>query len=287
MKVARRVSELRGFLAEPRRVGQVIGVVPTMGALHEGHLSLVRAARAQSDLVVLTIFVNPLQFTATDDLASYPRNEAADLEVAEAEKVDVAFLPSVEQMYPEGAQMTVSTGRLGEIVEGAARPGHFDGVATVVAKLFNMTNPDFAFFGQKDAQQVAIVRRLVTDLSFGVDVVVCPTVRESDGLAMSSRNIYLSQSERARATVLWRALQRGRNLYRSRASIEQIEGAMAEVLAGEPGVTIDYAKAVDPATFGRPVGNGSALLAVAARVGSTRLIDNLPVDHEPADREGG
>ncbi|MFN2525394.1 MAG: pantoate--beta-alanine ligase [Actinomycetota bacterium] len=287
MKIARTVVELRGLVARSGREGRIVGFVPTMGALHEGHLSLIRAARSESDLVVLSIFVNPLQFGPTEDLHEYPRNEPGDLELAEIEKVDVVFLPSLSEMYPAGAETTVRTGRLGEVVEGAARPGHFDGVATVVTKLFNQVEPDKAYFGQKDAQQVAVVKRLVADLGFGIDVVVCPTVRESDGLAMSSRNAYLSEEERVRATVLWRALQRGRAAYQSGFDPDAVERAMAQVIASEEGVSVDYARVVDPETFESPSPGGPALLVIAARVGSTRLIDNLPIKLEPSERKEG
>ncbi|HEX2240550.1 MAG TPA: pantoate--beta-alanine ligase [Actinomycetota bacterium] len=280
MRVARTVAELRDMVTGAAGDGRIVGLVPTMGALHDGHLSLLRAARSECDVVVLSIFVNPLQFAPTDDLAQYPRTEARDLELAEMEKVDIVFVPPVTEMYREGSQVSVRTGRLGQIVEGAARPGHFDGVATVVAKLFNQVRPDKAFFGQKDAQQVAVVKRLVVDLDFPIKIIVGPTVREADGLALSSRNVYLSPEQRTRATLLWRALQRGREVYEADGSTAEIEAAMAAVVTREEGMSLDYALAVDPQTFEPPSDAGPPLLVIAARVGATRLIDNFQLTDE-------
>ncbi|MFN2389526.1 MAG: pantoate--beta-alanine ligase [Actinomycetota bacterium] len=278
MKLVRTGHDLRESVRPRRRAGRSIGFVPTMGALHAGHLSLLRAARAGSDVVVLSIFVNPLQFGPADDLATYPRSERRDLERAEAEGVDVAFVPSVDEIYRDGATTTVSVGPLARVLEGASRPGHFDGVATVVAKLFHLVEPSRAFFGQKDAQQIAVIRRMTADLSFEVETVVCPTVRSPDGLALSSRNAYLSSDERSRATVLWRALQAGGSALGAAGSPADAEVEMRRVLATEPGARVDYARVVDPATF-EPARRGTpALLVVAAWIGSTRLIDNLLVD---------
>ena len=274
MIVARTVAELRETLASVRGSHMRTGFVPTMGALHEGHLSLLRAARATSDVVVLSIFVNPLQFGPDEDLARYPRSEERDLELAEEEKVDVAFLPPVEEMYPPGASVRVAAGELGTILEGKARPGHFDGVCTVVSKLFNLVEPDDAFFGQKDAQQVAVLQAMVRDLSYKTRIVVCPTVREEDGLALSSRNAYLSPSARARALSLYKALLRGADLVRDGVDPSAVEESMRSVLS-EGGVEIDYARVVHPETF-RPWSDGAALLVIAAQVEGTRLIDNLP-----------
>lgn len=274
MKVARSRVELRGAIAAAPP-GE-LGFVPTMGALHEGHLSLVRAARQRCAAVVVSIFVNPLQFAEGEDLDRYPRDESGDLAALEEGGVDVAFLPTVQEMYPPGNDVTVSAGALGSILEGAVRPGHFDGVATVVTKLFNMVRPDVAFFGAKDAQQVAVIDRLVADLSFDVAIAVGPTVREPDGLALSSRDAYLDPTERARATVLWRGLQAGAAALDRGAAPEAAEGEVASVLAAEAGVTIEYVAAVDPVTF-QPAPALPVLLLVAARVGRTRLIDNLLV----------
>lgn len=275
---ARTGAELARALAGARESGASIALVPTMGALHEGHLSLLRQARALSEVVVMTIFVNPLQFGPGEDYASYPRDEDRDLALARAEGVTVVFIPSVEEMYPEGQETTVRVGRLGEIVEGESRPGHFTGVATVVAKLFNLVRPDVAFFGQKDAQQLAVIRRMTFDLFFGIDVVAAPTVREPDGLAMSSRNAYLSPGQRERATALFEALEAGRRCLLEDADVRRAEKQMWNVLSSEEGVEPDYAHVVDPDTFEAPIPGKPLLLAVAARVGPARLIDNVLVE---------
>ncbi len=272
MKVVRTIDDVRTTLA-PIRGRDTVGFVPTMGALHEGHLSLIRAARGGSGVTVVSIFVNPLQFGPHEDLTRYPRDEQRDLELAEQEKADVVFLPSVEEMYPPGADVRVHAGRLGTILEGAVRPGHFDGVCTVVAKLFNIVSPDVACFGQKDAQQVAVIKRMVQDLSWPTRIEVCPIVRDADGLALSSRNAYLSAADRVRATILHASLQRGAEVARSGNDTAAIEAAMGEVLASER-VEVDYARALDPDDF-TPWAGGPLLLAVAARVGATRLIDNV------------
>ena len=275
MRAVRTIAELRNRLAGERPAGRTVGLVPTMGALHDGHLSLFRAARSRCDTVVATIFVNPAQFGPGEDYQRYPRSEAADLAAAEAGGVNLVFLPSVAEMYPDGFQTSVCPGRLGRIVEGAARPGHFEGVATVVAKLFNLVEPGVAFFGQKDAQQLAVVRRLIADLGFDVAAIACPTVREPDGLALSSRNAYLSAEERAVAPALYRALTRARSRARGPRDSERI---MLDELGRAPGLEVDYALAVDPETFDAAAPGAPALLVVAARLGTTRLIDNLPVE---------
>lgn len=276
MNVVRTGADLRRALSAARRQGRSIGFVPTMGALHEGHRSLLRRARAATDLVVLSIFVNPLQFGPREDFDAYPRTEDDDLSVARAEGADVVFLPLREEMYPAGAQTSVAPGELGEVLEGRDRPGHFAGVATVVAKLFNLVQPDVAFFGQKDAQQVAVVRRLVRDLSYPVEIAVCPTVREAGGLALSSRNAYLSTDERARATAIYRALELGRGEV-GRRDEDTVEKLMWELLVDE-GLQPSYAKVVDPDTFGPPSREGPVLLVIAASLGGTRLIDNMLVE---------
>jgi pantoate--beta-alanine ligase len=273
--VIRTEADLRTALAPLRLEQRTIGFVPTMGALHNGHLSLVKAAKETSDFVVLSIFVNPLQFGPSEDLSRYPRDEQRDLDLARAEGVDIAFVPTTEEMYPSDRSTDVIERTISEPLEGVSRPGHFDGVATVVAKLFNQVLPDRAFFGQKDAQQVAVIRRMVRDLSWPVEVVVCPTIRESDGVAMSSRNAYLGSADRQRATALFRALTAGRMALEAGAGAEGAEAAMVEVLASSEGIELDYARAVDPETFDGPKPGGPVLLAVAARVGPARLIDNL------------
>jgi len=277
VKVARTVREVRALLERERGAGARIALVPTMGALHDGHLSLVRSAREVADVVVMSIFVNPLQFGPSEDFDAYPRDEGRDLELAEQEKVDIVFAPAAEEVYPEGSTVTVSVGPLGTTLEGAIRPGHFDGVATVVAKLLNVVMPHVALFGQKDAQQVAVIRKLVRDLAYDIDIEVGETVREPDGLALSSRNVYLSAAERERATVLWRSLQRGADVLAGGGAVDTAERAMAEVLAAEPGVEPGYARIVEPVTFEPPAPGGPYLLLVTARLGTTRLIDNLVV----------
>ena len=276
MRVARTVAELRAFYRNERSPGTSIGLVATMGALHDGHLSLVRRAADSCDLVVLSTFVNPLQFGPTEDFDAYPRNEAGDLALAEGEGVNVVFAPSVEEMYPAGVATAVSvSGPVASTLEGATRPGHFEGVATVVAKLFNIVAPNLAFFGQKDAQQVAVVKRMTRDLSFRTEIVVCPTVRDADGLALSSRNAYLDEKDRRAASALYNALREGEAAIDSGGSPDRAARRMRDVLEDAPGVDLDYAVVVDPYTFEGPKEGGPVLLAVAARVGQTRLIDNI------------
>jgi pantoate--beta-alanine ligase len=278
MRTVRTVTDLRELLAEPRRAGRSIGLVPTMGAFHEGHLSLMRAARERCDLVVVSLFVNPTQFDETADLAAYPRDEARDAALAAEEGVDVLFAPPVEEVYPDGFDTTVRVEGLTGTLEGAHRPGHFDGVATVVAKLFNMVAPDVAFFGQKDAQQAAVIRRLVRDLDLPVQIDVRPTVRDADGLALSSRNQRLAPGERRRALALVRAL-------RDVAVAADAGGTVADALAlgrramVQEGVEPEYLVAVRADTLApaQSFEEGEVLVAVAARVGEVRLIDNMLV----------
>ncbi|HEX2195504.1 MAG TPA: pantoate--beta-alanine ligase [Actinomycetota bacterium] len=277
MRVARLISEVRAYYRNERPRGTTVAFVPTMGALHEGHMSLIRRARDAADLVVVSIFVNPLQFGPREDFDAYPRDEARDVTLVEQEGVNLAFLPSVDEMYPDGAATTVHVdGPLATTLEGASRPGHFDGVATVVAKLFNVVDPDVALFGQKDAQQAAVIRRMVRDLCFRTEIVVGATVREPDGLALSSRNAYLAPAERDAAPALYAALTTGEQACRD-AGPEAAAAAMRAVLDEADGVEPDYAAAVDPYSFGAPADGGPVLLAVAARVGGTRLIDNVLV----------
>jgi pantoate--beta-alanine ligase len=277
MKVARTRSELRSQLLDTRGAGSDVGFVPTMGALHAGHLSLVSAARDQCETVVLSIFVNPLQFGPGEDFGAYPRREQEDVEAAEAHGVDVVFLPPVEEVHPPGRTTSIEVGELASIFEGEFRPGHFAGVATVVMTLFDLVQPDKAFFGQKDAQQLAVIRRMVRDLAVPVEIVGCPTVREEDGLALSSRNAYLSATERERATVLFRALTAGKDRLLEGAEVQEAEGAMWNVLSSVDEVQPEYARGVDPDTFRVP-SRERVLLVVAARVGPARLIDNLLVE---------
>jgi pantoate--beta-alanine ligase len=268
-------------MLEPSRAkGSVIGFVPTMGALHEGHLSLVQRAREECDLVVASVYVNPLQFVEGEDFEEYPRDTEGDLELLEGEGADITFLPANEEMYPDASPTTtrISVGRLGEVYEGADRPGHFDGVCTIVAKLFHMVGPTRAYFGRKDAQQTAVLKRMVRDLNFDIELIVCPIVREATGLAMSSRNAYLSETERARAVALSRSLRAGERALKETADIGAAERAMAEMLDSTEGVTRNYARVVHPDTFEPALMGDPSLLIVAARVGPARLIDNLLVE---------
>lgn len=257
-----------------RRAGKSIGLVPTMGALHAGHMRLVEAARAENDAVVVSVFVNPIQFGPNEDLDRYPRDWDRDAAMLDAARVDAVYRPAVEDMYPPGASTRVHVSGLTDVLEGAERPGHFDGVATVVTKLFAAAEPDRAYFGQKDAQQVAVVRRLTRDLDLGVEIRVAPTVREADGLALSSRNAYLSAGERQAALAISAALRDGAAEYVSgERDPDRLQAVVAARLAAEPGLRPEYAELVDPATFRKP----GTLAVIAAKVGKTRLIDNHDV----------
>jgi pantoate--beta-alanine ligase len=281
--VARTKRELREHLEGPRREGRTIGLVPTMGYLHDGHLSLLRAARERCDVVVMSLFVNPAQFGPGEDLATYPRDEARDLELAEGTGVDLVYAPPVEEVYPEGFAAAVEVGGgLTEVLDGAPDQrgrSHFRGVTTVVAKLFNVVGPDVAFFGQKDAQQTVVIGRMARDLDFPVEIEVLPTVREPDGLAMSSRNVYLGPEERRRALALSRALRAAESVAASGETHTDAALAAARAELEGAGVEPEYLEARDAETLapaaalnGRPV-----LIAVAARVGPARLIDNTVI----------
>jgi pantoate--beta-alanine ligase len=276
MQVIGLVAALRQYLGEQRMAGKRIGLVPTMGFLHDGHLSLVRVARQECDVVVMSIFVNPKQFGPGEDFESYPRNVEQDLRLARDGGVDVVFTPDVSEVYPEGFQSGVSVRGLTEPLCGVSRPGHFDGVTTVVAKLFNMVGPDRAYFGQKDYQQAAVIQRMVTDLNMPLTVVVCPIVREPDGLAMSSRNAYLSPAERLAAQVLSRALNVAEaRIAEGERRAEPLVAMLREVIAAEPLARLDYAAVCDPHTLS-PLETLSeiVLVALAVHIGRTRLIDN-------------
>ena len=276
MQILRTVQELRAHVRAERSDSNVIGIVPTMGALHAGHASLIRAAREQCGCVVVTLFVNPTQFGPNEDFARYPRTFEADCALAAAEGADIIFAPSVEDIYPAGAATFVEVEGLSQRLDGASRPGHFRGVATVVTKLLIIAEPDLAFFGQKDAAQVAVLRRMVTDLRLPAKIVVCPIVREADGLALSSRNVYLSKEERARALVLSRSIRHVESLVAAgERNAGAVIGACREIFAAEPDVRVDYIELVDADTL-LPMETASpdALFAVAAWVGATRLIDN-------------
>jgi pantoate--beta-alanine ligase len=277
MTILETIDSTRAATRAARRQGQRVGLVPTMGALHEGHMSLVRAAKRQSDYVVVSLFVNPLQFGPSEDLAKYPRTFDQDRALHEKDGVDLLFVPSEVEMYPSRAATFVSVEGLSERLDGQSRPGHFRGVTTVVSKLFHIVEPDRAFFGQKDAAQVAIIRRMVRDLNLPVEIVVCPIVREPDGLAMSSRNFYLNPEQRKQALMLSRSLRRVEHLFeQGERDAATLEAAGRQVVAEEPAVRLDYLAIVDPDSL-EPVSPAApgALVAIAAYVGGTRLIDNV------------
>ncbi|HEV2464379.1 MAG TPA: pantoate--beta-alanine ligase [Acidobacteriaceae bacterium] len=283
MRIIHPIADARIASAELRMGVQRLGFVPTMGALHQGHISLVHAAKAACDRVAVSIFVNPTQFGPNEDYAKYPRTFDADCAALEREGVDLLFAPSAEEVYPAGASTFIDVGGVSDRLDGASRPGHFRGVATVVAKLFHIIGPDKAFFGQKDAAQVAILRKMMRDLNFPLELVICPIVREPDGLAMSSRNRYLSPAERKQALVLSHALHEVERLARSGATqANQLIATAQNVLASEPAIRVDYCKIVDPDTLEDLTDTRrGALIAIAAFVGATRLIDNalLPAAH--------
>ena len=266
----------RAFMAEDK----AIGFVPTMGALHEGHLSLVARSKAENDATVVSIFVNPTQFGPNEDLLQYPREVEKDVDKLSIQGVDTIFIPDKREMYPESFSTSINIGIIGEILCGAPRPGHFNGVATVVAKLFNIVMPDRAYFGQKDFQQTVVINKLARDLNFGVDIIICPTIRESDGLAMSSRNSYLNSDERKAAAILFKALRFGEELILSNGIVNAalIKEEMRKLIHSEPLATIDYAEIVT-ADLGEvekiklPVA-----ICLAVKIGKTRLIDNMIIE---------
>lgn len=277
MDIVTTIADTRANCRAARRAGKRIGLVPTMGALHEGHLSLVRIARTHSDFVIVSIFVNPLQFGPTEDLAKYPRTLERDKGMLAKEGVDLVYAPTVDEMYPNPALTYVNVEGLSDRLDGASRPGHFRGVTTVVSKLFHILEPDVAVFGQKDAAQLTIIRRMVRDLNFPVEIVAAPIVREADGLAMSSRNAYLDPQQRKQALVLSQSLARVQELFnRGERSTAKLIAAGKAVFADEPAARIDYFSIVNPESL-EPVEEilGEILVAVAAYVGTTRLIDNL------------
>ena len=284
MRVAATIVEMRALR---RAMAGDVGFVPTMGYLHEGHLALVRAAREQNRHVVVSIFVNPTQFGPDEDFERYPRDEERDLALLRDERVDAVFMPSVEEMYPPGASTFIDVEGVTEMLEGAHRPGHFRGVATVVAKLFNIVQPRRAYFGRKDAQQLVVVRKLIRDLHREIEIVAVPIVREPDGLAMSSRNAYLSPAEREAALVLSRALRRAEALFASgERDAERLRAAMRELIAQEPLAQVDYVSVADPDTL-RDLDRieRSALASLAVRIGKTRLIDNVTLGEDPSRQE--
>jgi pantoate--beta-alanine ligase len=280
-RIVRTRAELRAALDGSARP---VGVVPTMGWLHEGHRALMRQTRAADATTVVTIFVNPRQFNVADDFTKYPRNEARDLDICEAEGVDLVFAPPATEVYPPGFDTVVSVGAVAQPLEGAARPGHFDGVATVVAILFDLVRADHAYFGQKDAQQVMVIRQMARDLAIPTEVIACPTVREPDGLALSSRNVHLGPAERAAAPVLHRSLLAARTRWEAgERSADALRGIMWETLSAEPLADVEYVSVADGVTLQElDRVDGPALLSLAVRFGATRLIDNAPLGAEPA-----
>jgi len=279
------VGEVREAVSKAKAAGAKVGFVPTMGYLHEGHLSLVDQVKTRgADFVVASVFVNPTQFGPSEDLSTYPRNEARDAELLERHGTDLLFLPTVDTIYPEGFSTKVSVSGVSEPLEGERRPGHFDGVATVVLKLFNIVRPDIAAFGRKDAQQCEVVRRMVIDLDLDIELMFGATIRESDGLAMSSRNAYLSTEDRALAPRFNEALRTGEGLIRGGSqSVEAVEASMNTHISRWPAIEIDYLRLVDPNTFSPPVDFDRDLLLVGAvRIGRTRLIDNIRIERPGA-----
>ncbi len=271
------IEKIVAFRAESAGMARPLGLVPTMGALHEGHMSLVRRAREENATAVVSIFVNPAQFGPGEDFSAYPRDMDADLARLDEAGVDVVFAPTPDEMYPGGFDTHVDVGRIAERLEGEARPGHFRGVATVVCKLLSIVRPDRAYFGSKDAQQGVVIQRLNADLDLGAEIVMCPTVREHDGLALSSRNAYLDAEERRAATVLYRALSLARSMGRGPAGA--VRAAMSDVLDAEPLASVDYVSVADAATLEElDVIDRPALVSLAVRIGSTRLIDNIVIE---------
>jgi len=271
------ISTISSFREARSAVVEPLGLVPTMGYLHEGHLVLVRRAKAENKLTAVSIFVNPAQFGPKEDYARYPRDTDHDLALLDKEGTDIVFMPSAEDMYPPGFGTWVDVGGVTERLEGAARPGHFRGVATVVAKLFNVVEPDRAYFGQKDAQQVVVIKKMVSDLNMNLEIVVVPTVREPDGLAMSSRNIYLNPQERQAALVLWKSLSLARELHtKGEKNGATLRAAMTELINREPLARIDYISVADAENLLELVEiNRAALVSMAVYIGKTRLIDNI------------
>lgn len=279
MLTATTINEVRNTLSNVRAEGKRIGCVPTMGALHAGHLSLIKKAREDSDFVVVTIFVNPTQFGPTEDLSQYPRPLQDDLQLCQQAGADLVFHPEVQTIYQKNPQVRVTAGNLATRWEGASRPDHFDGVATVVTKLFNIVTPDLAFFGQKDFQQLTILRALCKDLNLPIEIVCCATVREEDGLALSSRNAYLCGTSRKNAAILYQALSLAEELVKGNEfSLKEIRGKMHHLLLSQPGIVPVYATIVDPENLEELEQRQKKMVAmIAAKVGETRLIDNLEI----------
>lgn len=283
MQIIRTIKDMQALSKKLRDGHKTIGIVPTMGALHEGHLSLVRSSKNENDITVVTIFVNPVQFGPSEDFMKYPRDIEGDLGKLSSLETDIVFLPDDKEMYPNGFAASVNIGGIGEILCGASRPGHFNGVATVVVKLFNIVMPDKGYFGQKDFQQTVIIKKIVTDLNYNISVIVSPTVRENDGLAMSSRNTYLDDKERKAASILYRALKLGEELILSNAEADAatIKEQMKKYIMSEPLATIDYIEVVSVMHLDKVVKiNFPVAICIAVKIGKTRLIDNVIVDRK-------
>ena len=277
MKAIEKIADMRTLR---RKLAEPVGFVPTMGYFHEGHLALIRRARAENPSVVVSIFVNPTQFGPQEDFNNYPRNPQRDLAMLEEEKVNIVFIPSVNEMYPPQFNSWVEVDKVTERLEGAFRPGHFRGVATVVAKLFNIVEPTRAYFGQKDAQQLVVIKKMVADLNMNLEIVTLPTVREPDGLAMSSRNTYLNPDERQAAVVLYQALSLAQQLHaRGEKNAEHLRQEMLALIQKQPLASIDYVSVADAETLDElDIVNRPALVSLAVRIGSTRLIDNVVLE---------
>ena len=279
-ELAQTIQSVGAFVKHARSIGKRIGLVPTMGALHKGHISLIEAARQQTDFVVVSIFVNPTQFGPNEDFNKYPRTLDADVQVCQNAGADVVFAPSVHEMYPQEQLVWVNAEKLTDVLCGEARPGHFRGVTTVCTKLFHIVGPDIAFFGQKDAQQAIIIKRMVADLNMPLEIAICPTIRESNGLAMSSRNKYLSEKEFQDASAIYAALQKAEQMIKAgQRDSKKIIGAVREIIAKPGTLGPEYIQIVEPATLAEvETVRGRVLIAIAAKIGSTRLIDNILVD---------
>ncbi|GAB6139008.1 pantoate--beta-alanine ligase [Halanaerobaculum tunisiense] len=280
MEIYTTIPEIREFVKTKQRAGQKIGLVPTMGYLHQGHLALMKEAKQENDIVITSIFVNPTQFGPDEDYDEYPRNLDRDAELAAKVGVDAIFAPETDEIYSSKAATTVQVEGLTDKLCGACRPGHFTGVCTIVSKLFNIINPDRAYFGQKDAQQALVIKRMVKDLNFGLEIVTVPIVREEDGLAVSSRNKYLNQAERTAATVLYNSLELARQLIeQGEGNAEVVKNKMIELIEDEPLAKIDYVELVDQDTLESITEiNGQILIALAVYIGGTRLIDNIMLE---------
>jgi pantoate--beta-alanine ligase len=283
MQIIRTIKDMQALSRKLRAGDKTIGIVPTMGALHEGHLSLVRSSKNENDITVVTIFVNPVQFGPSEDFRKYPRDIEGDLSKLSSPEPDIVFLPDDKEMYPNGFTATVNIGSIGNILCGASRPGHFNGVATVVVKLFNIVMPDNGYFGQKDFQQTVIIKKIVTDLDYNVNIIVCPTVREHDGLAMSSRNTYLDHEEKKAAPILYKALKLGEELILSNEEVDvsYIKEQIKKYIISEPLANIDYIEIISATHLDKVVKiDFPVAICIAVKIGKTRLIDNIIVDRK-------